>query len=316
MYTRRLIFFCCFFVFYAEAQVSEQYIFDNLEQYSPSTFYLISTYKKSGPSISYGGRTVTVGMKHLEFCDLSTKERFLSTISTTVHETVHAFDSHLPLMQAKQLGEDPRISDDEGFFIDESIKLVYKFPKNKLFSARFLSETIPVNLRTCRYNSYIETKHFNQSTQVDGIVGLMEEFNAYYHGAKVIYDFLPLFRETYGDNFLWHWSSGFTSNADAFYEFDFFIKEYLLYAKKHYPALYLELKNDANFKTIYKTIRTKFSLMIAAYEKKYDEFTLTAKKGTGLVFSSEKHSSLIFPILSGQIKSNRYEEINENFLSH
>jgi len=315
MYPRRLIFLCCFLAFYMQAQVSEQYILDNLKKYSPSTYYLISTYKNSGPSISYGGRTVTVGMKHLEFCDLSTKERFLSTISTTVHETVHAFDSHLPLIQAKQLGEDPRMSDDEGFFIDESTKLVYKFPKNKLFSARFLSETIPVNLRTFRYNSYIETKHFNQSTQVDGIVGLMEEFNAYYHGAKVTFDFLPIYRETFGDNFLWHWSSGFTSNADAFYEFDFFIKEYLLYAKQHYPALYVELKNDANFKTIYRTIRTKFSQLMSAYEKKYDEFTLTAKKGTGIIYSSEKHSSLIFPILSDQIKSARYEEIHKNFLS-
>lgn len=315
MYTRRLIFLCCFLAFYTQAQVSEQYILDNLKKYSPSTYYLISTYKNSGPSISYGGRTVTAGMKHLEFSDLSSKERFLSTFSTTVHETVHAFDSHLPLMQAKQLGEDPRMSDDEGFYIDESTKLVYKFPKNKLFSARFLSETIPVNLRTFRYNSYIETKHLNQSTQVSGIVGLMEEFNAYYHGAKVVYDLLPLYRETFGENFLWRWSSEFTSNADAFYEFDFFIKEYLLYAKRHYPALYSELKSDANFKTIYRTIRFKFSIMIAAYEKKYDEFTLVAKKSTGLIYSSEKHSSLIFPILSDQIKSVRYEEIHNNFLS-
>jgi hypothetical protein len=184
-----------------------------------------------------------------------------------------------------------------------------------LFSARYLAETIPTNLRTFRYDSYIETKHFNQSTQVEGIVGLMEEFNAYYHGAKVVYDLLPLYRETFGENFLWRWSSEFTSNADAFYEFDFFIKEYLLYARKYYPALYSELKNDANFKTIYKTIRSKFSLMIAAYEKKYDEFTLVAKKGTGLIYSSEKHSSLIFPILSDQIKSARYDEIHKNFLS-
>ena len=316
MISVRLILAFCFFSLFSLAQVSEQYIFDNLKKYSPTTYYVISSYKNSGPTMSFRGRSVTSSMSHLKYCDLSSKERFLSTFSNTVHETVHAFDSHLPLIQAKQSGEDPRETEDEGFYIDETTKFVYKFPKNKLFSARYLSETIPLNLRTYRYDSYIETKHLNQSTQLNGIIGLMEEFNAYYHGSKAVYDFLPIYRETYGENFLWHWASELTSNADAFYEFDFFIKEYLWYAKKNYPALYSELKNDENFKTIYKTIRAKFSVMIAEYEKKYDEFTLLAKKGTGLIYSSEKHSSLIFPILSNQIKSVRYETIVNDFLKN
>jgi hypothetical protein len=298
------------------AQVTEQFILDNLKKYSPSTYFVIATYEQNGPSISFGGRTVTVGMRHLEFCDLSSKERFLTTISTTVHETVHALDSQLPIMQAKTTGKDPRMTQDEGFYIDETTRLVYSFPKNNLFSARVLASSIPTSLRTFRFNTYIETKHLNQSTQVEGVVGLMEEFNAYYHGAKVIFDFLPLFKDTYGDNFLWHWSSGFTSNADAFYEFDFFIKEYLLYAQINYPELYGELKNDVAFKAIYKLIRTKFNAMIIEYERKYDAFTLTAKQSNGLNISTEKHSKSIFPILAVQLKSNRYDEINKVFLGN
>jgi hypothetical protein len=46
----------------------------------------------------------------------------------------------------------------------------------------------------------------------------------------------------------------------------------------------------------------------------YDEFTLTAQKNNGIIYSSKKHSDLIFPILSEQIKSSKYKEIETIFL--
>jgi hypothetical protein len=144
----------------------------------------------------------------------------------------------------------------------------------------------------------------------------MEEFNAYYHGSKVQFDLLPVYKEAYGNNFLWSWSSNFTSNADAFYEFDFWIKEYLLYAKTNNPQLYESLKSDQTFKTIYKNIRSRFSNLIAQYERKYDEYTVTAQKSKEVIYSSQKHSNLIYPILSEQIKSTKYAEIERCFLAN
>jgi hypothetical protein len=205
-------------------------------------------------------------------------------------------------------------SDNEGFIFDENYKTVYTYPKSKLFQSRKLSNVIPENLKTFRYDTYIESKSDNQSTQSSGVIGLMEEFNAYYHGSKVIFDLLPVYKEELGNNFLWAWSSDFTSNADAFYEFDFFIKEYLMYSKTNNLELYEELKKDENFKSIYKNIRSRFQNLITQYEKKYDEFTLTAQKNNGIIYSSKKHSDLIFPILSEQIKSSKYKEIETIFL--
>ena len=89
-----------------------------------------------------------------------------------------------------------------------------------------------------------------------------------------------------------------------------------MYAKSNYPELYQELKNDNEFKLIYKNIRSRFSNLIDQYEKKYDEFTTNTKKNNGeVIYSSNKHSSLIHPILAEQIKSPRYSEINSFFLS-
>ncbi len=297
------------------AQVSEYWVLDNLETYSPSSYYIIKQYKTNGTSISHGGSSTSSSMNHLEFCDLTSIEKFLSTIATTVHETTHAFDSQIPYMLARQGSFNLEFGEHEGFVFDEHTKIAYSLPKQNFFPSIKLANSITGNLRTFRYDTYIESKLANQSTQSEGIIGLMEEFNAYYHGSKVIFDLLPIYKEQYGDNFLWSWSSEFTSNADAYYEFDFFIKEYLLYAKANYPLLYEELKNDYNFKLIYKNIRSNFSNLINQYEKKYNEFTLSAKKGSGIVYSSSIHSNLIYPILAEHIKSSRYLEINSFFLS-
>lgn len=296
------------------AQVSEQWVMSTLQQYAPTSYYIVHQYKLNGSSISFDNRSISSGMSHMEFCDMSSKRRFLSTISTTVHETTHALDSQIPFMFAKQGIYKMDNSDNEGFILDQNYKTAYTFPKSKLFQSRKLSTVIPQNLRTFRYDTYIESKSDNQSTQRSGVIGLMEEFNAYYQGSKVIFDLLPIYKDELGNNFLWAWSSDFTSNADAFYEFDFFIKEYLMYSKTNNLELYEELKKDENFKSIYKNIRSRFQNLITQYEKKYDEFTLTAQKNNGIIYSSKKHSDLIFPILSEQIKSAKYKEIETLFL--
>jgi hypothetical protein len=295
------------------SQVSQEWVMETIQKYSPTTYYIVNQFKTNGNSISVGGRTVSSTMSHLKHNDLNSKESFLNTIGITVHETTHAFDSQIPYMIANKNNQ-PLLNNHEGFFLDESTQIAYQFPINKLFASEDLSKVIPKNLRTFRYNTYIESDSYSQSTQSDGVIGLMEEFNAYYHGSKVIFDLLPIYKEVFGSNFLGKWSFAFTSQGDAFYEFDFFIKEYLLYAKSHNQALYIELKNDQNFKSIYQAIRTRYSNLISMYEKKYDEFTLVAQKQNGILFSTEKHTNLIFPVLSEQIKSNRYSDIENDFL--
>jgi hypothetical protein len=248
-------------------------------------------------------------MHHLEFCELKDTASFLSSISTTVHETTHGLDSQIPYMFAKRGEKIDKLNLTEGFYIDENIQYYLVYPKNPLFPSIDVVNEIPTKLRTFRFDTYMIAKPI-QSTQSSGIFGLMEEFNAYYHGSKVLYDLYPLFKEAYGTGVSWSWPSKFVSNADAFYEFDFFIKEYLLYAKTNHPELYNELKNDYMFKLIYQTIRRNFGNMISQYEKKYDELVKTNKSG----WSTSKHSN-IYDVLNKQINSDRYLSIKSDFLS-
>ena len=255
-------------------------------------------------------------MHHLEFCDKSSVGSFLSSISTTVHETAHALDGQIPYMLAKEGKFDLDGLDHEGFVFDEHNKMAFGFSKKDLFESRKLSTTIPKNLRTFRYDTYIESESKYQSTQSNGVVGLLDEFNAYYHGSKVIFDLLPVYKEEYEKQFLWHWAWQFNSNAEAFYEFDFWIKEYLLYAKDNKPELYEELKNDDQFRYIYQSIRSRFVALIQDYEKIFDQSTLLAQKSKEYILSVDKHTSTIYPTLAPLIESKRFDEIKRDFLNH
>jgi hypothetical protein len=295
------------FVFFA--QLTNDWVMTQLATYSKSSYEIISGYKINGSTISYNGYSRTISMHHLEYCNLKDLASFLSSISTTVHETAHGFDSQIPYMQAKQGATFKDLSETEGFYLNESTRLVIEFPEQALFPSKLLFSQIPESLRTFRFNTYIMANP-SQSTQCSGVIGLLDEFNAYYHGSKVLSDLYPLFVEAYGPNVAWQWPSQFVSNADAFYEFDFFIKEYLLFAKTQRPALYMELKNNPNFRIVYQTIRRQFEQLIYDYERKFDQLTKENKSGG---WSTTKHQK-IYETLKDQIQSSRYQTVVDDFL--
>jgi hypothetical protein len=291
------------------SQLTQDWAMKQLLSYSNTGYNIVNTFRKNGSSISFGGYSTSFGMHHLEFCELKDTASFLSSISTTVHETTHGLDSQIPYMFAKRGEKIDKLNLTEGFYIDENIQYYLVYPINSLFPSIQVVNEIPTNLRTFRFETYMVGTTL-QSTQSSGIIGLMEEFNAYYHGSKVIFDLFPLFKEKYPTRVACEWPSKFISTADAYYEFDFFIKEYLLFAQSKHPELYNELKNDYMFKLIYQTIRRNFGNMISQYEKKYDELVKTNKSG----WSTSKHSD-IYNVLNKQINSDRYLSIKSDFLS-
>jgi hypothetical protein len=292
------------------AQLTHEWAMNQLYSYSNTSYEIVNGFKSNGCSISHQGYTRSFSMQHLKYCELNDLKSFLNSIDITVHETAHAYDSQIPYMKAKQGSTFINLSNTEGFYLDPFSSVCIEFPKSKLFPSKELVRVIPESLRTFRFNTYINAGP-TQSTQCDGVVGLMDEFNAYYHGSKVLYDLYPLFKEAYGTGVSWSWPSKFVSNAEAFYEFDFFIKEYLLYAKQHHPALYQELKTHPTFSFVYKSIRKSFSTLMTNYEKKYDELNKTS---TGYRTSTPKYGD-IYKTLLPTLQSNRYVEITADFLN-
>jgi len=291
------------------AQLTNDWVMAQFATYSKSSYEIVNGYRINGNSISYAGSSRSSSMLHLKYCELKDLPSFLSSISTTVHETAHAFDSQIPYMQAQKGVPIKQVNEAEGFYLNESTSLVIEFPKQALFPSNLLVSQIPASLRTFRFEEYIIAPP-TQSTQSNGVIGLMDEFNAYYHGSKVLSDLYPLFVQAYGSEVSWQWPSQFVSNADAFYEFDFFIKEYLLMAKTYRPALYEELKNNPNFTLVYQTIRRQFAQLIADYEQKYDQLMKETKSGG---WTTQKHQK-IYETLKDQINSSRYQVVVDDFL--
>jgi hypothetical protein len=291
------------------AQLTNDWVMAQLATYSKSSYEIVNGFRLNGSSISYGGSSRSSSVHHLEFCNLKDLPSFLSSVSTTVHETAHAFNSQIPYMQAKKGVPIQHVNEAEGFYLNESLSLVIEFPKQALFPSNLLVPQIPESLRTFRFGEYIIAPP-TQTTQCNGVIGLMEEFNAYYHGSKVLSDLYPLFVQAYPSELAWQWPSQFVSNADAFYEFDFFIKEYLLFAKTYRPALYQELKSTPNFALVYQTIRRQFAQLIADYERKYDQLMRDKKSGG---WTTQKHQK-IYETLKDQIQSSRYQVVVDDFL--
>lgn len=296
--------------FFCKSQLTQDWVMNQLQNYAPTAFTIVNNYQINGPSIYYGGNSTSNSMRHLKYCELTDINSFLNSIATNVHETTHAYDSQLPYLSARQGNVPKDLSKTEGFFINTNESYCVEYGDLQLFPSNKLIYSIPESLQTLRYKSYITAPPY-QSTQNAGVIGLLEEFNAYYHGSKAIFDLLPIFQQEYGANVLWHWPYNFTSNADAFYEFDFFIKEYLLYASKNNPQLYASLKANPTFALVYQKVRASFESLIISYEKKFDELSKTSTK---YGYTTEKHSA-IYNTLIIQIKSNRYQQINRDFLN-
>ncbi|HEX3009173.1 MAG TPA: hypothetical protein VHO90_16335 [Bacteroidales bacterium] len=123
-------------------------------------------------------------------------------------------------------------------------------------------------MKTFRFSTYING---NTSTQDEGVIGLLNEFHAYYLGARFTYDMLEPYKEAEGlVKGLHYWVSHSQSIMSAYYEFDYFIKEYLLYMEAHYASDYNALKSNTAFKEVYLSIRRNFKTLVHNYETVLD----------------------------------------------
>ena len=162
----------------------------------------------------------------------------LTSINTVVHEENHGLNTFMPRYILKD--KFGRLSDvfyeyDYFYLGDGQFTLVKKTPA---FPSKELVPFIPERLRTYRFADYINTDEKLQSTQNEGIYGLLDEFNSYYLGTKAAFDLLPYY-EKKGSSVDWHdYFTGVNTTYYGCLEFRFYILKYLMYAKEHRPDMY------------------------------------------------------------------------------
>lgn len=239
----------------------QQFILNILKQYSPAGYYIVNTVDTSDAP---KGMTWNRWDFDMNINDSKDELLMVSELDTVVHETNHVYTDRMPYVL---------LNNYRGFnyaYYTGAETIIIKVTKT--FPAREIASLIPETLRDFRYQHYIDNNNDNQSTQQQGIFGLLDEFNSYYLGAQTGYDLRPWFD---GIN-QWDWPTtkiylNLThSSYLAHGEFKLYILSYLLYAKQKYPNIYRTVMKNEDFKRAFTAIDGNWSKLIADYFNNLD----------------------------------------------
>jgi len=306
------------------------------EQHSPNSWYLLMKYEqlpaKSEATLADGGvisSSKPVGTFH--YLTGSSKLDLLGSMETNVHEIAHGYFRQNSYKYANEQDIFLNWDHAEGFiYLSPTESYFVSFPNESLFPARKLAAVISNRLRTFRFNTYIEGI---SSTQGEGVIGMLNELHAYYLGSNYCYDMLNSYQNALESDCtgLLEWVTHTMSSMSAFYEFDFFIKEYLLYMRNNHPSDYSGIKSTHSFKQAYSAVFKVYKNLTRDYQELIDsEMQRINASGSaevsirdGLLWVRPVHSSTstgthIFSEdrekLIGVLASDRYQEIEQDFL--
>jgi hypothetical protein len=254
----------------------------------------------------------------------------LESMEKNVHEISHAYFAQNVYRYLKENNQKMTGGNICGYiYISTSRSYFISFPEKAIFPSHDIAAAIPGDLRTYRFSTYIDGI---TSTQDEGVIGLLDELHAYYLGSKFCYDMLEPYKTAAGNDAtgLFDWVTHTQSTMTAFYEFDFFIREYLLYMKKNHAPDYNMLRSYRPFTESYQTVRNLYRELIENYQDRIkDEMRHLNSSGDAVartekgwlwvrsgksnvsggtpVFSKEK--DILMPVLD----SRRYRDIEVDF---
>jgi hypothetical protein len=302
---------------------------------SPDSWHLLMQYE-SLPAVS---RTLLGCGKIMEMNKPAETFHYLSgnnvydvmgRMSSNIHEISHGY-SRMNIFRYIRENNHTLEMSDEGRLIYLSPKESYlvTFPRNYLFPAARLSQSIPESRQTLRYKTYIAG---STSTQVHGILALLDELNAYYLGSRFRYEMLDAYKiagpnEAEG---FFEWVSGAHGTMGAFFEIDYFILEYLLYMKENHREQYEMLKSHKSFRDAWRAVRTSYSKLVYNYfmtlHKEKDsindsgEYELSIEDNRLWITKAGAGTSTSRPIISSAmgtlmpvLDSDRFWEIEQDF---
>jgi hypothetical protein len=205
------------------------------------TLEILDAYSPDGRHIVRSALTLVGTVSDRDFVQMidgNDERACLTSINTIVHEdnhTLHTFWGREVLKKKFGSFSDVFYSYDYFYLADGGFTLM---KKTKTFPSREMVPAVPEDLRTLRFPTYIETSEDLQSTQHEGIYGLLDEFNSYYQGTRAAFNLLGVY-EKKGKSATWHdFFSGVNTTYYGCLEFRFFILKYLMFAKAHHPDIY------------------------------------------------------------------------------
>ena len=246
------------------------------ERYAPNAWTLLMLYDalpayQKVESVDGMVMTAQKTVSTFAYMDGGSATELLGEMATNVHEIAHGFCRHYPFSHAREKGLKMNWDDTSlAYYLSPSTIYTVTFPTASLFPSAELVSEIPRDLRTFRFDTYVNGR---TSTQSEGVLGLLNEFHAYYLGSRCGYDLLEAYILAEGSvamGFL-EWIRALQSTMSAYWEFDFFIREYLLHMRTHYPEDYALLVRRGEFADAYRGFRNAYSDLVSKYVARITE---------------------------------------------
>jgi len=293
---------------------TKDWIIRKTQMYSPGSATLLNLYDRipSRLTVDLGNSTMSTYKNGdtYEFLELDSYGSALHSMSTNIHEIAHGYGGVMYFQETNKGINASRLNFrniNQGFYLGPQDYFWIEIEKPYIFPSKKLTGTIPGDMRTFRFNTYING---NSSTQQHGVIGLLDEMNSYFLGSKYDYDMFPVYKELHPSDYLNKWVMETSSSMTAYFEFDFFVKEYLLYAKNYQPQTYTYLKNNFAFKSTYQKIHNKFKEVVDLYEAKVNREKLHASFNYESPFHVEDYNRLQSRLNSGVYRTIEYDFLN------
>lgn len=261
-----------------------QKVYQLLDKYSPESAALIRLLYRLPSSFEFP--EVVMNLSNEQAVDVwvsePTEKGIITSLNTVVHESMHGLTSRLPYELILKNDNLSYKMDDEysAFYVNkDSIFLVKHSP---VFNSNKISNEIPKALRTFRYKPYISPKSANLGSQVNGIYGLMDEWNAYYFGTQTSYDLFEYFQSKSSSNYevyLEH-ISNLAGTYYAYYEFKYFMLKYLEFAKTNERVIFDGIMANTELRKAYNSIDDRYTQLLLAIEKRFDEIAVLPSANT------------------------------------
>lgn len=262
-----------------------------------------------------------------EWMNNQSSKLILSDFTTTVHESLHGYDGELMLNKKDMRSERGRPP--YAYFIDKNIVVYAPFEDDIIKTETLHPKHYPIEVQYLfRYSTYIySTKERHDwfigqldksdladyntivkaesgsgaSSNIDGIYGLLEEFNAYFHDANCEYELrlsdAPL-----------HDPSNTSFMTAPYYEFNIFMAHYIKYLSEHDKQLYQKLIKNKQLRLAYTMIECRWRhLLTEIYSDEDIAAIYPSYEGEDELFTDELRKIMANFMLSSADLDNPYK---------
>ncbi|MDO4632378.1 MAG: leucine-rich repeat protein [Eubacteriales bacterium] len=218
------------------AAVTKENILAILDTYDKDGAYLVRNSGSPNPVTEWWGA----------------KDRLIDKMDTVVHESFHYYTYY-------------KHDKADAFYIgSQRTSLIYQTP---VFRSSLMAAKIPASMRTFRYDTYLGEGSAKMASNAQGIYGLFNEFTAYYwgmHTALALYDYYEKVDDQ--DIYVWQrYVTNCTNDMMAYEEFQYYMLQYLQYAKKNYPKVYQSILLNKEFMSTWQLINRAYRAQIEEY---------------------------------------------------